>query len=162
MATPPSVFPRVTPPSLLTRLPAHAVRAVPLRNLPLALGERAKRGPEGNRRQYELKAADFGDDVRELDVVQLGVLSRLCSVAQTFSYAGRDDVARTAHGAAGRLLKRDLGEETYGANAQQQRVRGYASELHLQSAFRGLPLTFRGLPPTFHRLPSGTRPSCTR
>ena len=107
METPSSVFPRLSPSTLPDALPASCVRSVPLRNLPLSLDERRRRGPAGNRHEYELKLADelrrLGDDgendddgenaggsadaLRSLDAIKLGSLSRLCALAQTFGYA---------------------------------------------------------------------------
>jgi len=154
MDTPPSVFPRLTPAGLPRALPAASLRLVPLRNLPMSVVERRRRGREGNRRQYEAKVADElsrlgggggqveaigGDDcaedaagavsLRSVDLIKLGCISRLCAVAQTFSYAGRDDVSRVVHGEGGRLLKRDVAEAECGGDAQRQRARGYASKL---------------------------------
>ena len=123
------------------------VRRVPLRNLPLSTDERRRRGPAGNRREYEVKLTDelsklrdgMGGDGEEaederglyaLDAIKLSTLARLCAVAQTFSYAGRDDVAKVVHGGFGKLLKREMSEAAYGSDEQQQRARGYASKLH--------------------------------
>ena len=58
MDTPPSVFPRLMPVGLPYGIPTAAVRSVPLRNIPLPRAERRRRGPEGNRKQYESKVAD--------------------------------------------------------------------------------------------------------
>jgi hypothetical protein len=147
MQTPTSVFPTVLPRGLPHALPAAAVRAVPLRNLPISLDERRKKGTAGNRREYELKVADElqrlglrdadddaggaggGGGVAGLDTIKLGTLSRLCAVSQTFSYAGRDDVARVVHGASGKLLKREVSAVEYGEPEQIARARGYASKL---------------------------------
>ena len=43
----------------------------------------------------------------------------MCAVSQTFAYAGREDVARSVHGAAAKLLKRDFGEVAYASDAQK-------------------------------------------
>ena len=142
METPRSVFPRIHPAGLPSALPAACVRRVPLRNLPLDTVERRRRGAAGNRREYEAKLADeirkLGDEkvdlpdgggVQSLDAIKLGTLSRLCAVAQTFSYAGREDVSRVVHGASGKLLKREVAEVSYGSAEQMQRARGYASKL---------------------------------
>ena len=133
MDTPLAVFPRLHPPGLPRGLPPSVLRSVPLRNLPLAVVERRKRGPEGNRRQYEVKVeeelrklgghkeallgegeegaegaegamltAAGGASLRDLDLIKLGCISRLCAVAQTFAYAGREDVGRVVHGEEGR------------------------------------------------------------
>ena len=103
--------------------------------------------PAGNRREYEAKLGaelakldqDGGSEddeveggtatVRSLDPIKLSIVSRLCSVAQTAGYAGREDVARTVHGAPGNLLKKPHKEESYGSEAQLKRARGYASKL---------------------------------
>lgn len=153
MDTPSSVFPRLTPAGLPRALPAASLRLVPLRNLPMTLVEKRRRGREGNRRQYEAKVADElsrlggvvggveaaeGEDgaedgaavsLRSVDLIKLGCISRLCAVAQTFSYAGREDVSRVVHGEGGRLLKRDVAEVECGTDAQRLRARGYASKL---------------------------------
>ena len=145
METPRSVFPRIHPAGLPSALPAACLRHVPLRNLPFDTVERRRRGAAGNRREYEAKLADEvrklvdfdeekvdlpdGGGVRSLDAIKLGSLSRLCAVAQTFSYAGREDVSRVLHGAPGKLLKREVAEVSYGSTEQVQRARGYASKL---------------------------------
>ena len=46
------------PRGLPAALPARCVRTVPLRNLPLTNDERRRRGPAGNRREYEAKLKD--------------------------------------------------------------------------------------------------------
>lgn len=157
MSTPPSVFPRVFPTGVLASLPPSSLRRVPLRNLPAppasTVGGRRRVGaaPAGNRREYETKLSaemarlqsdgafgdGFDDDadegtavsVRSLDPIKLSILSRLCSVSQTAGYAGREDVARTVHGAPGNLLKRAQPDDAYGSAEQLKRARGYASKL---------------------------------
>ena len=158
METPASVFPRLTPAGLPRALPQRCLRLVPLRNLPLPIVERRKRGVEGNRRQYEAKVAEelgrlggggggdgeglLGADeggaegvggteisLRDVDQIKLGCISRLCALGQTFAYAGREDVGRIVHGEEGRLLKRDVGEVACGSDKQIARARGYASKL---------------------------------
>ena len=69
MASPPSVFPRVTPAGVPHSLPISALRRVPLRNLPKKDFLDGKRGVEGNRRQYELK---LGDELTKLGLTKLG------------------------------------------------------------------------------------------
>ena len=83
MASPPSVFPRVTPAGVPHSLPISALRRVPLRNLPKKDFLDGKRGVEGNRRQYELKLGDeltkLGDGatIEALDSIKLLCLSKV-------------------------------------------------------------------------------------
>ena len=81
--------------------------------------------------QDELRRLDDpGATISSLDPIKLVCLSKLCAVSQTFGYAGREDVARTVFGAAGRLLKRDMPEVEHSDPVQKLRARGYASKLH--------------------------------
>ena len=136
MATPKSVFPTLRPNHVLTTLPDACVRTVPLRNLPLSADEKRRRGPAGNRKEYEMRLSadgvgheEDGTGVRSLDHIRLGTLARLCSVSQTFGYAGREDVSKIIHGSHGKLLKREVSQVEYGSNEQLMRARGYASKL---------------------------------
>lgn len=91
MASPPSVFPRVTPAGVPHSLPISALRRVPLRNLPKKDFLDGKRGVEGNRRQYELKLGDeltkLGDGatIEALDGIKLLCLSKVRDADCTLS-----------------------------------------------------------------------------
>ncbi|KAL1523659.1 hypothetical protein AB1Y20_018594 [Prymnesium parvum] len=106
MDTPLSVFPRLTPEGVLRSLPMLS---------------KLEAGSD--------EAGDMQLSLRSADAIKLSCISRFCAVAQTFAYAGREDVARTVHGEAGRLLKREMSQVEYGSSMQLKRARGFASKL---------------------------------